>query len=82
MTNKITKRLICLWKDCDNVFEDADALQEHVINHVQEQMQTDLNKQREDGTEEQQEEDEPLAKKAKLNEKKMTNGVDMDIGKR
>jgi 6-pyruvoyl-tetrahydropterin synthase len=81
MASQIKKGLICLWKGCDEgMFEDADALQEHVIKHVQEQMQTNLHNQQNDGTEEQLEEDELLVKKAKMNEEKMTNGA--DIGER
>jgi hypothetical protein len=80
MASKITKRLICLWKDCDEVFEEEAAFKVHVDKHFHELMQTDLDNQRNDGNEKQQEEeDEPPTKKAKLNEDKMTNAV--DIGK-
>jgi hypothetical protein len=78
-SQQITKRLICWFKGCDDVFEEAAAFKVHVDNHYHELMQTDLDNQGKDGTEEQQQ-DEPLAKKAKLDEGKMTNGV--DIGKR
>jgi hypothetical protein len=74
-----TKRLICLCKGCDDVFEEAAAYKEHLDKHFHEQMQTDLDNRRKDNTEEQQEEDKPLAL-AKVNEDKMANGV--DIGRR
>jgi hypothetical protein len=74
MSSQITKRLICLWKGCDElVFEEAVAFKMHVDKHIQEQMQMD--NQKNDGTEEQQQEDEPLRKKAKLNEDKMASGA-------
>jgi hypothetical protein len=73
MTSQITKRLICLWKDCDGVFEDAAAFQEHVSKHGQQ-----LNCQNHDDTME----DEPLAKKAKLKEDKDEMANQVEIGKR
>jgi hypothetical protein len=82
MASQVTKKLICLCKGCDEMFEEAAAFKAHVDKHIQEQMQTDLdNQQLNDSTEEQQQQqkDKPLTK-ATLDEGKMTNGV--DIGKR
>jgi hypothetical protein len=79
MTSQIRKRLICLWKDCDGVFEDAAALQEHVTKHVQEQIQPNLENKDIDGTEE---EKGPMAEKAKLNEEKDEIANLTDIGER
>jgi DNA-binding FrmR family transcriptional regulator len=76
-SQQTTKRLICVWKGCDDVFEEAAAFKEHIDKHIHELMQTDLDNQWKNGTEEQQEEDKPLAK---VNEDKMANG--MDIGRR
>jgi hypothetical protein len=76
-SQQITKRLICVWEGCDDVFEEAAAFKEHVDKHFHELMQTDLGNQRKDGAEEQQQ-DEPLA--ITMNEDKMADGV--DIGRR
>jgi hypothetical protein len=71
MASQRTKKLICLWKGCDDVFEEEAAYKAHIDKHFHEQMQTDLGNQLED---------EPLPKKAKFNEDKMANEV--DIGSR
>jgi hypothetical protein len=60
--------LICLWKGCEHVFEEADAFQQHILKHGQEQLELHLNKQKNDGTEGEEEENEPIAKKAKINQ--------------
>jgi hypothetical protein len=69
MVNPISKLLICLWKGCECVFEEAGTFHEHITKHGQEQMQLNLDKN--DGTGE-EEDEEPLAKKMKLNGKEMT----------
>jgi hypothetical protein len=69
MANEAIKRLNCLWKGCVSVFDDAAAFQEHVTKHGQQ-----LNWDNHDNMEE----EEPLAKKAKLDENKneMANQID------
>jgi hypothetical protein len=73
MTSQTTKRLLCLWKDCDGVFDDAAAFQEHVTNHGQQ-----LNWQNHDH--DTMEEEGQLAIKAELNEDKdkMANRTEID----
>jgi hypothetical protein len=72
MENQLTKRVICLWKGCDCVFEETGLFQEHLHKHGQEQMQQNLegNKKDDGGTEKEEEKgNELVAKKAKLDAK-------------
>ena len=79
MANQTAKKLICLWKGCDLVFDEETAFQEHVISkHVHEQHQLSLtNQESNDGTVMAAAE-EPMAKKAKMDhddeDNKMING--------
>jgi hypothetical protein len=69
--------LICLWKGCEHKFEETAAFQKHIIQHGQEQVQLKVVNKTKDGIEE---EAEPLAKRAKLNEGEIAKGV--EIGRR
>jgi hypothetical protein len=73
MANETTKRLICLWKGCEGVFDEAATFQEHVTNHGKHLNWNNHDTTREEG---------PLAKKAKLNEDEgeIANQTEIDEG--
>jgi hypothetical protein len=75
MANEATssRRLICLWKGCDCVFNDAAAFQEHVTDHGQQ-----LNWQNHDDTKDEKQ----LAVKAKWNEDKDEKANKTEIDER